>query len=131
MWPHGNCELGWCFSHSVIRRADYASSFVTEKAKLRSKGSLPDAQMDSELTAHLVPRLQDEDIMFADLHSLRRQATIPGMYNSHRIGALLQCRCLLLGTAKHEHRRTSLYNILRSYTRLILVALAFARFSRR
>ena len=86
MWSDGYCKLGWClFLVFVLCCANYASPFLTEKAKLRSKASSHTDALLLELTVtHSVPRLQNQDIMFTAVHSLRCQVTFPGMYKSQQ-----------------------------------------------
>ena len=127
MWSDGYCKLGWClFLILVLRRANYASPFLTEKAKLRSKASSHTDALFLKLTVHTQCR------------ACKTKTSCSQLFIPYAAKLLFQvCKnpieidsssilIFLPGTPKHEHCRTPLHNILGSYTRLISVALAFA-----
>ena len=131
MWSDGYCKLGWClFLILVLRRANYASSFLTEKAKLRSKASSHTDALFLKLTVHTQCRACKTKTSCSQLFiPYAAKLLFQVCTDPNGIDATSFIQILLLGTPKHEHRRTSLHDILGSHTRLISVALAFAYFS--
>ena len=118
------------FSFPSFVRTNYASSFVTEKAKLRSKASSRPEALLLELTVHTQCRACKTKTSCSQLFiPYAAKLLFQVCINPNEIDATTFIPILLPGTPKHEHRRTSLHNILGSHTRLISVALAFAYLS--
>ena len=64
---------------------------MIEKAKLRGKGLLYEIPALALIVYYPVPSLQNEDVMFAGVHSLRCQVIVPGTDTPHKINSI----CLL------------------------------------
>ena len=109
---------------SFFAHANSPIPTVIEKAKFRGKGSLCKTPALPLIVHYTVPSLQNQDVMFADIHSLRCQVIVPGTHTAHKINSIC-LRTTVLGTSKHEHRRAPLHDVDGSHSRLILGWLCF------
>lgn len=78
-------------------------------------------QLRSELIVlYPVPSLQNQDVMFAGVHSLRCQVIVPGTDGHYyKINTTDTVNYVTLGIAKYEHRCAPLYDVDGPHSRLI------------